>query len=500
MTVNYIHMVAKLSLGSCVVLLLAICASGLRSEDDELLRFPPNFLLGVATAAYQIEGAWNVSDKGESIWDHFVHKKNNGIYNNDTGDVAADSYHKYKEDIAIVKKLGFKVYRFSLSWPRILPHGFTNKISRDGLQHYHNFIDELLANDIEPMVTIYHWDHPQILEEMGGWTNPDMVDWYGDYATVVFREFGSKVKRFIPINEPMIYCTYAYMESAFAPGKIRLQGIGEYLCVHNMLKAHARAYRIYESQFKAKHGGEIGLVPNIFGFMPKNPGDEEAVQRAYAFRADWVLHPIYSKDGDYPSVMKEIVARKSAEQGYARSRLPTFDAYWIDYIRGSYDFLALNHYTSKLVTYGDHEVVPSYMNDQGLLYYLDSSWKSGASEWLKVVPQGIRMCLRYIAENYDNPPIYITENGFSDHGTLNDDDRIYYYREYLKQMLLAIYNDGVDVRGYMTWSLLDDFEWNRGYSEHFGIVSVDFNDPDRPRALKKSASWWHSVNTAKRLL
>ena len=158
--------------------------------------------------------------------------------------------------------------------------------------------------------------------------------------------------------------------------------------------------------------------------------------------------------------------------------------------------MAVNHYTARLVTAGTMGLVPSHENDQGVKEFIDSSWQSSATDWLKVVPEGFRYVLRQLATNYGNPPMYITENGVSDHGTLNDDDRIYYYREYLKQMLLAIHVDGVNVKGYMLWSLLDNFEWDRGYSEHFGIVSVDFNDPKRPRMLKKSAAWWQNVITA----
>ncbi|XP_076748902.1 myrosinase 1 isoform X1 [Xylocopa sonorina] len=492
-------MVAKLSLGSCVVLLLAICASGLRSEDDELLRFPPNFLLGVATAAYQIEGAWNVSDKGESTWDRFVHARDGRVYNNETADVAADSYHKYKEDIAIVKKLGFKVYRFSVSWPRILPNGFSNKISKDGIKYYHKLIDEVLANGIIPMMTLYHWDHPQVLEDMGGWLNSEMVELFVDYARIVFREFGSQVKLFIPINEPITECQNGYSSGIFAPGK-KLHGFGEYMCMHNVLKAHARAYRIYESEFKKEQKGEVGVMINGFAYMPQSPRDERAAEIAFQFYIGWSMHPIYSKDGDYPPLMKEMIANKSREQGYARSRLPGFDEQWIKYIRGTSDFMAVNHYSSKLVKMGTTGLVPSIENDQGVKDFVDPTWKPSASEWLKVVPEGFRFYLRNLAKHYNNPRIYVTENGVSDYGTLNDDDRIYYFREYLKQMLLAIYVDGVNVQGYLLWSLLDNFEWNRGYNERFGIVYVDFDDPDRPRILKKSASWWQAVIAAGRVL
>ncbi|CAL7945103.1 unnamed protein product [Xylocopa violacea] len=499
MTVNYIHMVATLSLGSCIILLLAISASGLESLDDEHLRFPPNFLLGVATAAYQIEGAWNVSDKGESIWDRLVHMKDGRIYNNETGDVAADSYHKYKQDIAILKKLGFKAYRFSVSWPRILPTGFSNQISKDGVQYYHNLIDEILANGITPMMTLYHWDHPQVLEEMGGWLNSEIVDWFGDYARIVYREFGSKVKLFIPINEPLSVCQDGYQTGKHAPGK-KLHGFGEYMCMHNVIKAHARAYRIYESEFKKEQKGEVGMMINGFAYMPQNPNDQLAANISFEFYVDWSIHPIYSKDGDYPPLMKELVANKSREQGYARSRMPTFEPEWIKYIRGASDFLAVNHYSSKLVTAGTMGPVPSLENDQGVKNFYNPLWKGSASDWLKVVPEGFRYYLRQLAAHYGNPRMYITENGVSDRGTLNDDDRIYYYREYLKQMLLAIHVDGVNVQGYMLWSLLDNFEWQSGYSERFGIVYVDFDDPNRPRILKKSASWWQSVIAAGKVL
>ncbi|XP_033317128.1 myrosinase 1 [Bombus bifarius] len=489
-------MSTTLSLGSSILLLLAISVCAEDAEDqDKYLKFPPNFLFGAATASYQIEGAWNVSDKGESTWDRFVHDGRGRVYNNDTGDIAANSYYQYKEDIAILKKLGFNSYRFSVSWTRILPTGFPNKISKDGVQYYHDVINELIANNIEPLLTICHWDHPQVLEEMGGWLNDEMVDWFGDYARVVFREYGSKVKKFIPINEPIALCKNGYSLGIHAPGKT-LHGFGEYLCMHNVLKSHARAYRIYESEFKKNYGGQVGVLINLSAYMPKNPESADAAETSFQFNVGWSMHPIYSKEGDYPLVMKELVANKSAEQGYMKSRLPTFDAEWIKYINGTSDFMAVNHYTSRLVATGTMGRVPSQENDQGVIETIDSLWKSSATDWLKVVPEGFRYILRQLATNYGNPPMYITENGVSDHGALNDDDRIFYYREYLRQMLLAIHVDGVNVKGYMLWSLLDNFEWDRGYSEHFGIVSVDFKDPKRPRILKKSASWWQNVIAA----
>ncbi|XP_076626548.1 myrosinase 1-like [Colletes latitarsis] len=486
-------MFATLSLRFCVFLFLAIAANGeFAKRYEEYLSFPANFVLGVATAAYQIEGAWNVSDKGESIWDRFSHYKDGRIFHNDTGDVATNSYYQYKDDVALVKKLGFTSYRFSVSWPRILPTGFANNVSQDGVNYYHNLIDELLANGIEPLLTLYHWDHPQVLEEAGGWLNSEMVDWFGDFARIVYKEYGAKVKRFIPINEPTSICINGYSTGIDAPGK-KLHGIGEYLCIHNTIKAHARAYRIYEKEFKPKQQGEVGFMFSTFAFMPQDPNDVLAAEIAFEFNAGWTLHPIYSQNGDYPEIMKSIVAEKSRQQGYTKSRLPVFEPEWIEYIRGASDFLAVNHYTTRLVKLGESGIVPSHENDQSFVQLIDSSWETSASNWLKVVPQGFRYVLGQLASKYGNPPMYVTENGFSDTGLLNDFDRIKYYYEYLKEMLLAMYVDGVDVRGYYLWSLLDNFEWRRGYSEHFGIVSVDFNDLNKTRTLKDSAVWWQIV-------
>ncbi|CAK9804963.1 Myrosinase 1 [Anthophora plagiata] len=492
-------MFATLSLRYSVLFLLAFAASGESTEQDEkYLQFPPKFLLGVATAAYQIEGAWNVSDKGESTWDRYTHLQDGRVYNNDTGDVAANSYYKYKEDVALIKQLGFNTYRFSVSWTRILPTGFANSISMNGISYYHNLIDELLANNIEPILTLYHWDHPQVLEDAGGWLNSEMIDWFGDYARIVFQQYGPKVKKFIPINEPSAICKNGYSIGNHAPGKT-LHGFGEYLCIHNIIRAHARAYRIYESEFKKLYKGEVGVLLNSFGYMPRSVDDEYAAEVSFQFNIGWTMHPIYSKEGGYPPLMKNLVDNKSSRQSYLRSRLPTFTPEWINYTRGASDFLAVNHYTTRLVTNGTMGRIPSHENDQEVVEIIDSFWKGSASTWLKVVPEGFRYFLRQLSKNYGNPPMYITENGVSDYGTLDDDDRIFYFREYLKQMLLAIHVDGVNVKGYMLWSLLDNFEWDRGYNEHFGIVSVDFNDPERPRTLKKSASWWKKVIAAGRI-
>ncbi|XP_054009123.1 myrosinase 1-like, partial [Hylaeus anthracinus] len=315
---------------------------------------------------------------------------------------------------------------------------------------------------------------------------------------ILYREYGDKVKRFIPINEAHSVCIDGYSTGVNAPGK-KLHGIGEYLCIHNSIKAHARAYRIYEKEFKPTQHGEVGFMYNLPTPIPKNSSDILSAVVGFEFVAGWTLHPIYAKNGDYPEIMKEMIAAKSKQQGYARSRLPEFEPEWIDYIRGASDFLAVNHYTSKLMEPGESGSVPSYENDAGLVASYKPSWAKTASDWLRVAPEGFRYLLRHLATKYGNPPIYITENGYSDTGTNHDWERIQYYRDYLEQMLLAMYVDGVNVKGYYLWSLLDNFEWQRGYSERFGIVSVDFSDQNRTRTLKQSALWWQQVTAERKL-
>lgn len=218
-------------------------------------KFPPDFLFGVATAAYQIEGAWNLEGKGENIWDHMSHSSLTLINRNQSGDIACDSYHKYREDVRMLKNLGVNHYRFSISWSRILPTGYTNVINEAGVQYYRNLLTELKANNITPMVTLYHWDLPQPLQDLGGWPNPLLVDLFADYARVAFSLFGNEVKHWFTFNEIKQICQEGYGVGTKAPG-IKAEGIAEYRCGHVIIKAHARAYHIYQRLFKEKQAGE----------------------------------------------------------------------------------------------------------------------------------------------------------------------------------------------------------------------------------------------------
>ncbi|BES93783.1 glycoside hydrolases [Nesidiocoris tenuis] len=451
--------------------------------------FPKDFIFSTSTAAYQVEGAWNESGKGVSIWDDIVHRDPSFIADRSNGDTAADSFHLYKEDVQLVKHLGFRMYRFSISWPRVLPDGSTKFINEPGVKYYEDLIDELLANDIAPMVTIYHWDLPQMLQQKGGWLNSTIVDDFEKYADFVFSRFASKVKWWITINEPFSITT-GYGGDDYAPG-LTMHGIGDYLAGHNLLKAHARAYRLYKSKY-SKFEGKLSLSLDANGAYPKDETNEEdirAANRFMEFELGWFAHPVFSRYGNYPAVLRDRVDLNSAREGRDDSRLPYFTKDEIEEIRGTYDFFALNHYSSRLCTSGKTGPTPSWSRDSNVVTSFNDSWPPSQSSWLKVAPEGFRKVLNWIKTNYDNPEVFVTENGFSDYNQLHDLGRIDYLKGYLSELSKAINEDGCNVIGYTVWSILDNFEWRAGYTERFGLVHVDFNSPNRTRTMKQSATF-----------
>ncbi|XP_043285799.1 myrosinase 1-like isoform X2 [Venturia canescens] len=465
--------------------------SAVRTDANisEHMKFPPDFILGVAGAAYQIEGGWNASDKGINVWDEYTHRNPSPIQDGSNGDVACDSYHKYKEDVELLGDLGVGYYRISLSWSRILPTGFPNKVSHDGIQYYKNLLDELKTKGIKPLVTIYHWDHPAILEEMGGWTNELMVTWFADYARVIFNELGDRVEIFATLNEPTSYCTRPSDEPQISPGTA-LPGISPYICMHNSLKAHAKVYHMYDKEYRKQQNGKIGIVLGCANAYPKNSNDTETPEVYFSFFCGWAADPIFSESGDYPEVMKNRIGENSKMEGYPRSRLPAFTQDEINYIRGSADYIGLNHYSSVLTEPAPKSNTTLWYRDHGVYTSFNASWPRSASSWLRVVPQGFGHLLRILKNRYNNFPVYVLENGFSDDGTsLNDTQRIQYLHDYIKELLLAVNRDKCPVKGYFVWSLLDNFEWNDGYKFRFGIVNVDFQKSDRPRTPKQSFEW-----------
>eukprot|EP00058_Branchiostoma_floridae_P022660 XP_002608150.1 hypothetical protein BRAFLDRAFT_90436 [Branchiostoma floridae] len=463
--------------------------------------FPDDFIWSTATASYQIEGAWNVDGKGESIWDRFSHTPGK-VDRGDTGDVACDSYNKYREDVQLMKAMGLKYYRFSLSWPRIFPDGtVAGGVNQAGVDYYNNVIDELLANGITPMVTLYHWDLPQALQDRyGGWVNEALVDHFNDYADFVFQTFGDRVRYWITFNEPWVVCFLGYGTGGNAPG-IQDPGNSTYLCGHTILKAHAEAWNTYDTTYRGSQQGQISITLNCDWPEPRDPdspSDVAAADRYIQFYIGWFAHPIYSTGGDYPAAMKDIIREKSLAEGLQESRLPQFTPAEIDRIKGTGDFFGLNHYTARIIQNRvDPTDTPGYSNDRNLSESTAPEWPRAASEWLYVVPWGLRRLLKFIKLNYGDPDVYITENGRSDHDEqppiTEDADRICYYMGYIDEVLKAIEVDGVKVRAYTAWSLMDNFEWSRGYTERFGLHYVNFTDPSRPRVPKESAGFYSDI-------
>ncbi|XP_018320779.1 myrosinase 1-like [Agrilus planipennis] len=456
--------------------------------------FPDDFLFGVGTSSYQVEGAWNESDKSENIWDQLTHNYPELIIDGSNGDVACDSYHRMDDDIALLRNLGVDFYRFSISWTRLLPNSYSNVISETGRQYYNNLINALLAANIIPMVTIYHWDLPSELQNLGGWTNPIMVDYYADYAQVVFEEFGDRVKHWITFNEGESICN-AYGSTRDAPANVAQPGIGEYLCADTMLKAHARAYHMYDEIYRSTQQGVVGIVVSSKWYEPNttSPDDIAAAERARQFNMGLYAHAILGKGGDYPEVVKQAVANRSALEGFPFSRLPELTEEEIQYINGTADFLGVNHYMTYLAAPSDDDEIgePSMEKDRGVSIWFDPSWEGAASSWLKVAPWGFRNLLMWLDNEYGYP-MYVTENGYSDYGEIDDSRRTNYYQLYLSAVLDAL-GEGANIKGYTAWSLMDNFEWLDGYVNRFGLHYVNMSDPARPRTIKTSGEYFKQV-------
>ncbi|KAK5649855.1 hypothetical protein RI129_000884 [Pyrocoelia pectoralis] len=455
--------------------------------------FPKNFKFGVSTASYQIEGAWNVSGKGENIWDRMTHEHPNWIEDRTNGDVACDSYHQWKTDIELINNLGVDFYRFSLSWSRLLPTGFSNYVNPDGVRYYNGIINELLKNNIEPIITIYHWDLPQPIQNEGGWPNIVTAEYFADYAKVAFELFGDRVKTWITFNEPIEICQNGYGGGGKAP-RIFSSGVSDYLCGRTLLMAHAKVFHLYDRHYRHKQQGKIGVTINTGWFEPKSndPKDVAAAELSLQMMFGWWTNPIFSKTGDYPLLMKDRIANISRAQHFKRSRLPNFNNEEIKFIQGTSDFLGLNHYSTVLASYAPlPNVIPvSFSNDLNVKTEVDPKWIPSAATWIHDVPWGFRKLLNWIKGEYNNPPVFVTENGYPDVGQFNDMERIHYLQGYLDELLKAILVDDCNVYAYSVWSVLDNMEWNRGYTLKFGLYHVNFTDPKRKRSPKSSVQFY----------
>ncbi|KAG5891685.1 hypothetical protein JTB14_020102 [Gonioctena quinquepunctata] len=478
--------------------------------DDEFANYtitnrplPSHITVGVATAAYQIEGAWDLDGKGEQVWDTFVHEHPERIAGRATGDVASDSYHRYKEDVACMKEVGVNYYRFSIAWSRILPNGTIDNINSAGIDYYLRLLKELESNGIEAMVTLYHWDIPTNLEKQGGWLNPKVVDWFEDYARLCYKVFGPYVKSWVTINEPKQICHNGYGNGGFAPG-IASPGVGEYICARHVLLAHAKAWRVFDTEFRASLKTRNTIVIDSDWYEPTTNSEADAIaaetkrQFVYGMYANPVIK------GNWPQVMIDNVAKFSKAQGYNESRLPPFSDEEVELIKGTYDFIALNHYTSYMVSAIENDnnlKGVSWDDDAGVNCYQKSTWPTAAAGWFKIVPWGFGKLLRWIKQTYGDIEIVITENGVSDTtGTLRDQHRIDYLRSYMSHMIDAIYDGGVNLTAYTVWSIMDNFEWTQGFGAKLGMYYVNMSDPMRPRTAKDSSRYLANVIKTRCLL
>ncbi|KAF5305137.1 hypothetical protein FQA39_LY09399 [Lamprigera yunnana] len=490
----------KVKRTTILLLTLFTCTYGIQNEFRNL---PDNLIFGAVTSAYQIEGAWESDGKKENIWDFMTHNMPTKIEDGSTGDIACDSYNKIKEDVEMLKTVGFQYYRFSISWTRILPDGFLYNINQAGIDYYNLLIDELIANDIVPMVTIYHWDLPQTLQELGGWANSEMTTWFTDFSNVLFENYGDRVKLWITINEPKQICEFGYGTGVFAPA-YKYSGIGDYLCTKNVLLAHASAYHLYDNKFRKQQQGRIGITIESSWSEPASNSTEDisAAERRRQFDFGIYVEPIFGQYGDFPEVVKNIVKERSFAEGFSKSRLPQLTSDEIRYIKGTFDFLGINHYTTFYVkhTTPDPISTPSRQNDEHVTLHSDPSWLTGSIPYFKLVPWGFRKLLKYFKDNYDNPEVIITENGFPDTGEIDDQNRIRYHKGNLNALLDAIEYDDVRATGYFAWSLMDNFEWSAGYTSRFGLYYVNFTDPKRERLPKSSSLFFKELLQSRLLL
>jgi beta-glucosidase len=437
-----------------------------------LIAFPDRFLWGCATSAYQIEGSPLADGAAPSIWERFVHTPGM-VRDGDTAEVACDHYRRYREDVALMARLGLKAYRFSVAWSRVLPSG-TGAVNPAGLAFYDRLTDELLAHGIEPVVTLYHWDLPAALYERGGWLNRDCAAWFAEYARVLFAKLDDRVKLWATINEPWVISDGGYLLGALAPGHRSLSEAP--VVSHHLLCAHGTAVQAYRSE--GRHS--IGLVVNIEPKHPasSSPADVAAAERADAYMNRQYLDPVFL--GRYPAQLAEIF-------GSAWPAWPEGD---LELIGQPIDFLGVNYYT-RSVTRFDAAAAPLRSAAVRLpeASYTEMGWE--------VYPRGLTEALRWIRDRYGAVPLYVTENGAAFHDPpsvagdrLEDPLRVAYLRDHVRAVQAAL-ADQVDVRGYFVWSLLDNFEWVLGYSKRFGIVHVDFSS--QRRTLKASADFYARV-------
>jgi beta-glucosidase len=445
------------------------------------LLFPEGFVWGVATSAYQIDGAWEEDGRGESIWDRFVHTPGN-VQDGSSGDVACDHYHRWPEDVAIMQTLGITCYRFSISWPRILPQG-RGQINQPGLDHYSRLVDGLLEAGLTPFLTLYHWELPIVLQDEGGWTARESADAFTQMVDVVSRHLGDRVKNWITHNEPWCTSMLSHQLGSHAPGWQDWHAAIK--AAHHVLLSHGLAVQCLRANVP---DCQVGIALNFEPAVPASPSpaDYHAARLwdGYFFR--WYLDPLYGRL--YPA---DMVAHYE-DEGYLPNGLDFVQEGDFDIIAEPTDFLGVNYYTRHVAR--DEKIadnLPQTIFPAPPAERTEMGWE--------VVPEVLYQLLNRLYFEYQITKIYVTENGCSyldgpdAQGRVADRLRIDYLRGHLISVHRAIQN-GVPVAGYLHWSLLDNFEWDRGYTQRFGIVYVDYDT--QKRYLKDSAEWYRRVISA----
>ena len=447
--------------------------------------FPKGFFWGTATAAYQIEGAWNEDGKGESIWDRFAHTPGK-IHNGETGDVACDSYHRWKEDIALMRAMNLNSYRFSISWPRIQPSGSGSANPR-GIDYYSRLVDALLEAHIRPLVTIYHWDLPQALEDAGGWPNRDTAARYVDYVQVVAQALGDRVTDWMLFNEPSAFVDLGYLEGTHAPGRKSLLDFLRATHVVNL--AQGDGFRALKA---ARPAARVGSVFNMSSCEPATNSEEDrlAAERAHAIINVWFLDPALR--GRYPEALtflpETAMGIKSGDMEKTRAPL---------------DFIGINLYYRTIASATPTMERAAHAQEWLFPVKMDGGHEGPKTDFgWEVWPKALYDMVMRITRDYNRPVIEITENGCSykdgpdAKGVIHDARRIAYHREYLAALGRSI-NDGADVRGYHAWSLMDNFEWADGFDQRFGLAYVDFKT--QKRTIKDSGHWYGRVAAENRV-
>ena len=446
-------------------------------EDDPAAlaqRFPRGFVWGFASSAYQIEGAAQEDGRGPSIWDTFSHTPG-ATANADNGDVACDHYHRYRDDVRLMAELGARAYRFSVSWPRVMPTG-SGKVNQRGLDFYRRLVDELAAAGVEPTLNLFHWDLPQALQDQGGFANPEIVGRFADFAELMASRLGDTVTDWMTFNEPAVYAFLGHADGIHAPGlrdwptAIRV--------ADNELRAHAAAVEVIKSLVPS---ARVGVAVDINHFAPATDSarDQRATDAYRATRDTWFLDPFFGRG--YPALGVEEHRAAGHLEGVELSDPPP----------GRLDYLGVNYYRQETVRANSDAPFDWRVEPRAGIELTQMDWE--------VVPEGLTAGLTWLQHEYAPPEIVITENGaaYPDRrdagGEVVDDDRVSYLARHIAAAADAL-AAGVNLRGYFVWSLLDNFEWSLGYGKRFGLVRVDFDD--QRRIPKRSARWYQRLIAA----